>query len=510
MKYTDIEIDGTDVESDLVVSNGIAWTLEQSYSDNMDKLTANFSQNLGTTVSGLKPTMTFEVWEGYSANPKSTGTKIFSGFVGIIEKHVGGYIIHGFDKLWQSIRREVTKVYDKDLDASAGNISLIFADLVNTHADLSGTTGTGGTIQDSGSTYTLAKYKCDHADVFERMKTLADVLDWQFYYKASDDKVYFEEKGYDMNSNIIHVGGDDNNVVRQPKWKEEALDGLVNSLTIIGNDQEFIKTETGASGATGVTLTWTPESVRVTIDGNEIVGGMPDASASYDYYVDKIKKRVIFNNGATGATGAVSIEYVHKVPSIAIVEDEPSIAKYGITSKTIFYKDVLSVDDAEKRGRRIVESRSTPPNSTKLTIAPRVIESLNINVGQRIYVNDSLNSKEIFVIVRTIKRFFPEKDIELMVGDKFWNDSDFNSDTSERVRRLEEEQFSNLDLIRQIKKVGTNFRLDRDKITVSYRGIGNSFVLGHAINGKLGTQSPQPLLGWQGDGSWTEHYTKTY
>jgi len=47
------------------------------------------------------------------------------------------------------------------------------------------------------------------------------------------------------------------------------------------------------------------------------------------------------------------------------------------------------------------------------------------------------------------------------------------------------------------------------QIVTKTRAINNSFVLGHTVNGKLGTQSPQPLLG-DYRSAWTTVTTDVY
>ena len=47
------------------------------------------------------------------------------------------------------------------------------------------------------------------------------------------------------------------------------------------------------------------------------------------------------------------------------------------------------------------------------------------------------------------------------------------------------------------------------QIVTKTRAINNSFVLGHTVNGKLGTQSPQPLLG-DYRSAWTTVTTNVY
>ena len=99
----------------------------------------------------------------------ATDQFIFDGEVISIEETGYSYKIKGNDKLYDAIKKEITYSYDKNVDASAGQISAIFKDLVNTHTDL---TADDTSVQATGTldSEKLEKFVCRHEDVFSKMK----------------------------------------------------------------------------------------------------------------------------------------------------------------------------------------------------------------------------------------------------------------------------------------------------------------------------------------------------
>ncbi|MCK5609028.1 hypothetical protein KAR91_44550 [Candidatus Pacearchaeota archaeon] len=251
------------------------------------------------TLLTVEDGQTVEVWRGWTT---PTDEKIFSGWVR--QRNNDGFItsIVGYDKLVQALDKEITYSYDKDIDASAGEISEIWKDVVTTHAELN---ADAGTVQESGSIITLQKFICNHTPCFERMKRLADVLDWQQYYKASDDKVYFEPKGFNNNSIVLRTG---ENILDIPVWEFDS-EKVIKDLIIIGAVQEVETTETfTGDGSTKIfTLAHIPKSVKVFVNETLKIGGIPSSTSTFDYKVDKDNKKITFEiapvTGDTVATG---------------------------------------------------------------------------------------------------------------------------------------------------------------------------------------------------------------
>jgi hypothetical protein len=227
MVLTKIEVNGVDVSSYLM-----SYEYERTFGDSIGELSIKFNRKISNVVT-LSTGLQVEAWRGFVT---STDEKFFDGFIERFEIEGGTVAVTAPDKLWDLVRREVTTAYESS-GATSGVISNIFLDLVTTYGGLN---ADAGTIQDSGTVYILQKFLCNHADIFERCKALADVLDWQFYYRADTDKVYFEPKGFTTNANTLTVGS---NVLSVPKWQHDTTQ-MANDVTFVGAFQEIETTET--------------------------------------------------------------------------------------------------------------------------------------------------------------------------------------------------------------------------------------------------------------------------
>lgn len=442
---TKVEIDGIDITAKVN-----RYEIERVYGEaiaGMEMICPRGVNDLMTLRTGL----TIEVWRGWIT---STDEKIFSGYVEKIEPNAGSINIIAKDKLWDLIRKEVTHTYDSTIDASAGKISEIFKDLVTTYGLLN---ADGTSIQDSGTIVTIGKFVCNHTDIFERCKKLAGE-DWQFYYRADTDKVYFEPKGFTSNSTIIQVG---TNVYGIPKWNLDNSE-MANDITITGAYQEIETTESGRIGTTagydtdGITISYVPISVKVYGDAGSPpttlkVGGMPDSTATFDYYVDKNQKKIIPKDGTTFTTNDYyEIRYSHAVPIPVHMYSQNSIDLYKQFKKTVTFTDIKSVADAETRGQKYLIKYSEPFIYSTIKVFSN--DAYNLNAGQLIQVIDTKSRPNVnknLVITRQRIRY-PADFEELDVGDKIWRLADWNAKIEEKLKRIEEDEFANQDIITEL------------------------------------------------------------
>lgn len=446
---TKVEINNIDVTSDL-----LNYEMEKVYGDAINLISLNFIKRVSESLT-LQTGLSVEVWRGWSS---ATEEKIFDGYIESFEPEGGKVKINAKDKMWDLIRREVTHVYDSTIDASAGKLSDIFIDLVTTYGGL---TADSTSVQDSGDVFLLNKFVCNHSDIFERCKALANALNWQMYYKASTDKVYFEPKGYNANATILNVGS---NVIGVPKWTYDNTE-MVNDVTVVGAYQEIETTESGRIGVTSgytadyVQINFEPISVKIYNDNNNPpttlkVGGLPDSTGTFDYYVDKNQKKIYPSPGNTFSTNSyMEIRFSHAVPIPIHMYNQASINSYGKFTKTITYKDLRSVSDAETRASNYLDQYSTPFLYTTLKV--KNLSSNSIDVGQLIRVLDNLSSPAVDenLIINRHRIRYPADYDELDVGDKVWRLAEWNAKIEEKLKRIEEEELANQDLITELVSV---------------------------------------------------------
>jgi hypothetical protein len=484
-----VKINTTDITDYLV-----DWKYSKTFGDIISTINITFTSNV-YDVLDITNGQIIEIWEGYTT---STDTKIFKGYVTSVTWSGNKAEVKAEDMLYTLKRKEVTYSYDADIDASAGVISEIFEDLVETWG------GMTCTVQDSGTTLILKKYICDHTNIFERCKKLAEVLDWQFYYDADDDTVYFEPKGYENNDTVLRT---DTNIVNAPKWEYDSS-MLCNDVTVIGASQLIESTyiTSGVGGAGSIfTLPSKPESVKVYVDSTLQEGTIEgdNTSGTYDYYVDYEKKRIRFDSASVPGSSAAGIEirYTRNMPVPVRAFDEASKSAYQEHRKTIFETDIRDVNDAESRASNYIIKYATPFVSSTLDV--RNVSTGSIYVGQKIRVIDSVNAEDRWVVINRMTYQYPGKYDVLEVGDKTFRLADWGIKIAENMQNLNAEAAQNQNYLLHVVNHTGSFSIARYDYYIWRRAMGSSFVLGHNVApeyslgllGTAGAGSQQPYLG---------------
>ena len=441
-----VKVNSIDVTSSL-----ISYERDAAYGDAIAQVDFKFLKTINDLVT-LTNGQRVEIWRGWTT---STDEKVFDGYIESYQPEAGTLKLTAKDKLWDLVRKEVTHTYDETIDASAGVYSEIFKDLVTTYGGL---TADGTTIQSSGTAKTIQKFVCNHTDIFERCKKIAEALDWQFYYRADTDKVYFEPKGFTSNGNTLTVG---DNIFNVPKWNYDVTE-MANDVTIVGAYQEIETTESGRIGTTTgyttaeIALSFEPISVKMYMDASNPpttlkVGGLPDSTATFDYYVDKTQKKLFPKDGTTFTSSHYAeIRYSHAVPIPVHMYTDSSITTYGQFKKTVTYKDLRSVADAESRGTDYLTRYSTPFIYTTLKV--KNDSTLGLNVGQLITIVDNINSPSVnrTLVINRHRIRYPADYDEIEVGDKIWRLAEWQSSVEERLKRIMEEELANQDIVVEI------------------------------------------------------------
>ncbi len=428
-------------------------------------------------------------------------TKVFEGFVDLFKPEDGMIKIVAKDKLAQLINRQIMQEYDSSVPGDAafpdGKISNIFADIVVNHGGLNTISfGVTLTTQDSGTDAVLTKFICRNADPFERCKKLAETLNWVFYYKASDDNVYFEPKNFTTNTTTLKVGV---NIVELPSWEYDRSE-MINDLRLEGA-QQLVKgseTFTGDASETKFTLTNIPEDIAVYYSAakdytttakvsSEIqIGDVPNSISTHDYEVDKKNKTITFTSFTPAASADnILVETSYYAPIPIHMESATSKAVYGVYAKTIVLTDVITLDDAWKRGENILSLYSVPFKSAKLKV--QWTSDLDLQIGQSIRVVDTINEPNVdqFFTIYKIADLYPESLVEIEVGDEQFTIEEYQANAAERLKRLEETVIGVTNAVSEI--VQNNIEIDfvPETTTILAENINDSFVLGHPDNAIL-------------------------
>ena len=234
-----------------------------------------------------------EIWAGWTT---STDRRYFYGFIDKIQPEGALIKVTCKNEMITLVRRNVNKIYESGIDASAGEVSEIVEDLIETYGGMTATVQASGT--EDGKR--IDQFKCINADIFERVMTLKKALDWELYYNDSDRKVYFEPLGYNDSGKTITVGTE---IVGIPEWDFDDSN-LINDLRIDGATTQTNITESGRIGTdsgyvnASITLNNTPDIVELFMNSSDPpttqkTGGSKDASTGHFYYVDKENKKVM-------------------------------------------------------------------------------------------------------------------------------------------------------------------------------------------------------------------------
>lgn len=489
---TQVFIGGVDVASCLH-----SYEYESTFGDLLPEITLKFNRNVNNLVL-LDVGLSLVIYRGYLLASEELA---FQGYVEKYEPDGGAVIVTGIDKLWDLVRNEITVVYESS-GVTGGKISEIFLDIITNQVGLN---ADHSTVQDSGTTYILNKFVCNHTDPFERCKKLADILNWQFYYRADTDKVYFEPKGFNTNSSTLVVG---DNVIQVPKWHYDVTD-MCNDVTVVGAYQEVETTKVGVIdstpgfSSTGIIIDYTPISVKVfdnTVSSSTpLLGGVPDSSATFDYSVDKTNKNILPKDGSVFVVGdTYEVRYSFAAPIPVNMYDQYSIDKYGggdkvPFKKTITFNDIRDVSDAETRGVNYLAKYSVP--FVYSTLKVKVSSLLSINVGENISVVDSVSVPNVdqVVLINKLRIRYPADYDEIDVGDRYWRLADWQSGVMEKLKRAEEDELANLDILNQIVNVNnasySPIVLGTRELKVSTQLVSgtNVFILGNDSYGVLGT-----------------------
>ena len=410
-----------------------------------------------------------EIWGGWTT---STDKRYFYGYVDDIESEGAIIKILCKNEMILLVRKNINHIYESGVDASAGEISEIVEDMIETYGGLNATVQSSGT--EDGKR--IDQFKCINTDIWERVYLLKKALDWDLYYNDSDRVVYFEPQGYNVSGITLTVGTE---IIGMPNWDLDTSN-MINDLRVDGASVPTEITETGQIGTTAgyttvsITLDHTPDIVELYMDAGtppttQKIGGTKDSSSGHFYYVDRENKKVMPTVGTTFTTDHYAIiNYSWAAATPIHMYNQESIGTYGIFQKTLQFDDISSVADAESRASNILSARSKPAITGKILVRSA---SANIpNRGESILIVDEKTPKisgEYFsgeYIVNKITYKFPSAYEELEVGSKKINLADWQQTTEERIKRLEENSVRNQDLILELVEI-SNLEDNNSKIT---------------------------------------------
>ncbi len=489
----------------------INWEYERTIERGISELDMIVLQATNDTVS-LVVGQTVSIWTGFTT---STDTKIFEGFISDFNPDGGLIRITCRDKMWDLVRKIVNNVY-LDTGAQAGQVSAIAKDLIETFGGLTSDEQATGTATGQ----TIAEFRCDQTDIYERTMALSKAVQFQLFYDAANDTVHFEPRGFNASGVTLTVGTE---IIGLPKWTTDTSQ-LVNDLRVDGAVHEtslrFPTSGTGKIETTAnfeneaITLPFTPESAKLTIDSNDPPttireGGGEDSSTSNFWFMDKENKKIKPATSTTFDTDDFAfVDYTWLAPAPVHQINQSSIDTYGTFEKEITLTDIQTIIDAEARTAQILDRFSTPFLVGEILV--KSVSTISLNVGDTVTIVDSLSKPNInqdLIITKQIIKY-PGSNQELTVGDEALRMKDWQFNVEERLKRLEEQFLMNQDLLQELFDFRNNLVIQpryRQIFTEEASGT-NIFILGHPTFGVLGTNK----LGAGGLGAETDHFIQQF
>lgn len=520
MKLTKITISGVtvrDTDSGVDPKKVIRWeyTKDGEAISEAEILVTKDINDLLDLSNGL----TVEIFGGTTT---STDRRFFFGKIDAIKPEGTGFLIMCSNEMIDLVRKNVNKVYDSSIDPSAGEVSEIAKDLIETFGGLTASVQSSGVLDGER----VDEFKCINTDIYERIFALKKALNWDLFYDDSTKIVHFQPKGFTDSGKTLTVKQE---ILGLPEWDIETSN-MINDLRVDGATIETNITESGQIGVTSgyetgsILLTKTPNSTELLIDSSnppttQREGGSKDATATGFYYIDRENKKLIPASGTTFSANDFSIiNYIWSSPAPIHMRNQESIDEFGLFQKTVELNDITSVADAESRATSILSRRSIPfitgKIKVKLTDVPnrgemvKIVDNITPTVkGQELSGQYTVNS---------IKYMFPSAFEEIEVGDSQWRLSDWQQTTEERLKRLEEQFVRNQDIILELIQItndsntGLKVPVPRYRKVLSKNIAGDSliwgspdfgiwgsfkwgntatfgFILGHSVAGVLGT-----------------------
>ena len=438
---TEVTINGIDVSTYLRT-----WANIETFGHIVTDIAVQVRRSILNVIPTLGNGMTMVVKRGTTT---ATDEQVFNGTIDNITKSGAVINILGKDQLAKLINESVNKSYDGvSFPSTEAKGSDIAKDLIETFG------GMTATVVDTGDTIIVKEFICRDTDVLSRLQILGVIFDYQIYFSNVDSTVHFEPKGTTSSTTILSTG---TNIMNVPRWDLDNSQ-LVNILKVKGANQEIEQNETfdGDGTASQVfTLSFSPIFVSMfevvaAVDVQKIPGVVSSTPEPFDYTVDKENKKVTTTSDWTPASGTDNVKttYSRAIPAEVTVDDEISIDKYGKKRGVKFFDDIQTVDDAIVRGRAWIDKYSVPFVQTRLEVSHTLID---LRVGNKITVVDTINNENREVIINRIKKTYPHKADIIDVGDKEWRIEEWGKFTIERLRRLEEKTAGDTGILIQVK-----------------------------------------------------------
>ena len=356
----------------------------------------------------------------------------------------------------------------------------------------------------------LSRISFNQKNVFDALQQLASLAGYYFFVDANKDVNFISKSSISSglsfdSTNIISADFETNNTE------------IFNKVWVYGSN---IYTGTNFTGGTGggsvISLLYNPYNTQVYVGGVlQSPGGVINMDNPYlvsglKYVVDFNKKQIVFvsgtsagNNVPASGTSNISIDYDRSTKIAKLVQDNASIGSYGPKSKVITDNNIKDYQAAVDAANSFLASNKNP--KTQGTIDIKGI--IDVTPGQTCFVNFPFHNiiSQTYTILSAKYTFTPENNfagevLTLVLNKKY---VDFVDTLKDQILRTKNIETGTLEGLYPYLQVNTgSWVMAVKNWSVATRAIGSSFILGHPVNGLLGSYTNHNL-GWNGQ---TQYY----
>lgn len=493
-------IAGTDVTNYVLEGTNISLERDNISGNTANVVLDNSVSNVLTISAGQEVVIT-------RGAVVSTEKTIFKGNIKIIDYEEAVIEVTVTDPLQKLKYNLFTESFDRNVDPEAGELSAIFT----TIAEEAGFTVNAQSSGVGSGSITVDKFIARKSKRLERMRAIAKILDWFFYYNYGDDEIVFQPKGTVVYPNPLIVG---ENVANLPKWEQD-IESMRNVITIEGITETDTREQSYTGDGTTKTYSfdYTPETTELTVDGVLQVRGVDNSTTDFDYTVDSELKTWTFVN-APSVSASIEMKYTTNIPKPVTVTSPVSISTYGVEQEeTYSFSDVATVEDGKVRAQQILNILENGDINAQLDT-----DEYNINVGDLVEVQDSrrpLLSGDYIVQKKIIN--YPDIFDSIVIGTEDITITDLFKTLDERISDLEQSDNQIDQILLQVVSLAlqSKFKI-RDFAIETKDAEGVGFILDHTrygfagLNffGKVNEISDENFL-QQGNSTYQEYFVDT-
>lgn len=481
MIYTKLNVSGIEITDNRSI-NIIKSTGEGNASSNFLAQLNNLNGvNAGSWAIGDD----VEIYAEKDTNPPTT--KIFKGILESIsypsKPNNEMIILKGRDYTSRLMERTVEPEVYTSLKAGS-----IVKDILNKYVDDITDTNVSSGIQIDRITFNQTK-------VFDAIKQLADLTDFNFYIDTDQD-LHFSPK-LSTSSNKTFGSGN----VTSVNFREDR-DKIFNEIWVYGDRylDGYQETFTGDGVTSGFTLTYKPHNTIINV-GSDItqpggIYGMTTHLSGVKYLVNYNGKEIVFVSGTNFGDNippngsGIQVDYKRLLPIVKVGRNVSSISLYGKRVKSISDRNIKDPETAETilstelNKWALPEKEGTLEIKGVVDITPSqtcVVHLPNQNVSNQIY--------EILEAKYNFNKFNnqAEKVLTLKVNKKAKDIADPLKDLINEMKRTQASDMSDSDHLTRLEYTTGSQGIRVSGCIVRIRGLGSSFILGGNSTGSLGT-----------------------